>query len=414
MVKRKVKVDGFRVINERIELVPIDSIQPSPENVNQGDLGVVIDSVGRHGFYGCIVAQKSTGYIIAGEFRWRAAQHHGAKQVPVAFVDVDDAEARRMRLVDNRSTRLGTDDPAALATLLQELVCDGGLEGTGYDSEALDELLTDLGQTFTDHQSPQPEITKGDELTKKWGTATGQLWRIGSHQLFIGDSLQATNWERLCADFRPDGICTDPPFETAAPEVIQAMDASGAMCGIVLAGDKLAFGLVHFWDMRLNFIWRHGHARGGPNLNLPLFFHAHCLTLTKSTQVKTGWQRPRTDYGTVFETKEFPKAGEHHQKPVNLFCYMLEGFPWKTVVDPFAGYGTTLLACEQQHRRCYSMEISPKEAAIMLQRCADAGLMAEKLPDPASGNRHSPSLPAKPPHQRRSGASLSFALAGGN
>ena len=149
MAKRKIPADGFRVINERIELVPIDSIQPSPENVNQGDLGVVIDSVGRHGFYGCIVAQKSTGYIIAGEFRWRAAQHHGAKQVPVAFVDVNDAEARRMRLVDNRSTRLGMDDPAVLAILLQELANDGGLEGTGYDSEALDELLRDLAAPAT-------------------------------------------------------------------------------------------------------------------------------------------------------------------------------------------------------------------------------------------------------------------------
>jgi hypothetical protein len=48
-------------------------------------------------------------------------------------------------LADNRTTRLGTDDPAALAELLQEILAETGtLSGTGFDPDALDEILADL------------------------------------------------------------------------------------------------------------------------------------------------------------------------------------------------------------------------------------------------------------------------------
>jgi DNA modification methylase len=41
-------------------------------------------------------------------------------------------------------------------------------------------------------------------------------------------------------------------------------------------------------------------------------------------------------------------------------------------LEPFCGSGTTLIACEQLHRRCYAMEISPGYVAVSLQRWATA------------------------------------------
>jgi ParB-like chromosome segregation protein Spo0J len=144
--KQKTKtLAGPLILNERTELVPIDSIHPHERNVNQADLGAIIESIGVHGFYGTVIVQKSTGAILCGTHRWRAAHEKGYQQIPVTFIDVSDSQAVKIMLADNRTARLGTDDNAALADLLQALSNDGGIQGTGYDQEALDQLIADLG-----------------------------------------------------------------------------------------------------------------------------------------------------------------------------------------------------------------------------------------------------------------------------
>jgi len=39
------------------------------------------------------------------------------------------------------------------------------------------------------------------------------------------------------------------------------------------------------------------------------------------------------------------------------------------VLEPFAGCGTTLIACEQTERRCYAMELSPVYCDLIVKRC---------------------------------------------
>jgi hypothetical protein len=137
------------------EAVPLERLTPSPENVNEGDVGAIAESIQTNGFYGSVIAQRSSGTIIAGEHRWRAAQATGGETVPVIWLDVDDEQARRIRLVDNRTTRLGRDDPAALADLLRELSStSAGLAGTGFDGDDLDDLCRALalGETDPNHE----------------------------------------------------------------------------------------------------------------------------------------------------------------------------------------------------------------------------------------------------------------------
>jgi ParB-like chromosome segregation protein Spo0J len=153
--KRKSGVkDAPGIVPQKYEMVPVGALQPNGWNVNQGDLGSIIQSVQVNRFYGAVLAQKSSGKIIAGEHRWRAAQSEGLQAVPVIWMDVDDDTAKRIMLADNRTSRLGMDDPAALADLLQSLP---SLEGTGFDSEALQELLSDMSATpFDGPAEPDP------------------------------------------------------------------------------------------------------------------------------------------------------------------------------------------------------------------------------------------------------------------
>jgi hypothetical protein len=139
---------GFRILNESTELVPAGSIQPHPRNVNRANLPPIAESIRVNGFYGTVIVQKSTGFILAGSHRWREAVEQGAAEVPVTFIDVDDATALRIMLADSRTQRLGADDPLPLSELLGDM---GELAGTGFTEADLDALLTDAGmQTFQD------------------------------------------------------------------------------------------------------------------------------------------------------------------------------------------------------------------------------------------------------------------------
>jgi len=57
------------------------------------------------------------------------------------------------------------------------------------------------------------------------------------------------------------------------------------------------------------------------------------------------------------------------QKPVALIETLLENTPFaETVSDPFAGSGSTLIACENLKRRCYAMDLDPGYCDVIVDR----------------------------------------------
>lgn len=72
---------GVRVINQSTETVALDALRPHPRNPRQGNIGAIHDSITANGFYGQVVAQKSTGFILAGNHRWRAAAQPAAPKL---------------------------------------------------------------------------------------------------------------------------------------------------------------------------------------------------------------------------------------------------------------------------------------------------------------------------------------------
>lgn len=70
------------------------------------------------------------------------------------------------------------------------------------------------------------------------------------------------------------------------------------------------------------------------------------------------------------------REGEHEervhptQKPVKMLSEILQDFSKEndTVLDVFGGSGSTLIACEQLKRRCYTMELDPKYCDVIIKR----------------------------------------------
>jgi len=118
--------------------VPIDGLQPYGRNPRKGNTDVIVESLKRHGQYRPIVVRAKTYEVLAGNHTLAAARELGWDQIAATFVDVNDDEAARIVLVDNRAADLGTYDDDLLAELLSELP---DTTGTGYDADDLATLL---------------------------------------------------------------------------------------------------------------------------------------------------------------------------------------------------------------------------------------------------------------------------------
>lgn len=133
------------VLTERIDNVEPKALREHPRNPNRGDLDAIEDSVRHNGFYGALVAQRSTGYILSGNHRWKVAQRLGLATVPVIYIDVDDDRALRILLADNRTSELAHRDPTTLLELLDELdATKDGLAGLAYTLDDMEELRLSL------------------------------------------------------------------------------------------------------------------------------------------------------------------------------------------------------------------------------------------------------------------------------
>lgn len=124
--------------------VPIADLEPYPGNPRRGNVQAIVESLEAHGQFRPIVVQASTNYILAGNHTVQAAQQLGWTEIDAWVLDVDDDDAKRILLADNRTSDLGFYDDGDLLGLLSAL--EGDLIGTGYDTDDLTDLrhLTDI------------------------------------------------------------------------------------------------------------------------------------------------------------------------------------------------------------------------------------------------------------------------------
>jgi hypothetical protein len=127
-------------------LVPIDQVRQHPDNPNNGDDENLLESIQVNGFVTAITADANTGYIVAGNTRYRTLLALGATQIPVIWEDQWDATGAKRYLVgDNASSRRAVMDEYALSELLGELrETELGLLGTSVTNDEYDRLLLDL------------------------------------------------------------------------------------------------------------------------------------------------------------------------------------------------------------------------------------------------------------------------------
>ena|SRR5215467_1203940 len=137
-----------RDVETSVQLVPIDSLTPSPHNPRKIERAR-FDQLKRSLAADELMLQARPvialpdGTIVAGNMRWRAAVELGWSKIPCVTVDLDRERARVWMLRDNQA--YGEWDQPPLAALLAELRdASIDLDLTGFDERELQRLLGEL------------------------------------------------------------------------------------------------------------------------------------------------------------------------------------------------------------------------------------------------------------------------------
>lgn len=400
------------LLGAAVVMVPVADLENHPDNPRTGDIKGIAESIKSNGWWGVLVAQKSTGYVIVGNHRLRAARLLKMKELPVQYVDVSDPVARRILLADNRYSDLATYDEAALEKLLEAVLSSqASLEGTGYTPNDLDQLIASRGSRkleATDDPPARPEtpVTKpGDRVV------------LGEHVLVCGDASKEETWRRLLgADEKLDAVWTDPPYNVAyvgktkaalkikndALSSTEIRTLLGESLGLAARFSKkgapwyvaaphgpqfLPFALVlsglQIWRQtivwlkdvfvmgRSDYHYKHEVIFEGAVPDAPLGDSEYDSLIYGWTEGGSHpWFGDRRQT-TIWEVAR-PKASREHptMKPVELVrrALALSTQLGDVVCDPFSGSGTTLVVCEEMRRRARCIEIDPAYVDVIVSR----------------------------------------------
>ncbi len=385
----------MKIINQEIKETKVSELKVHPDNPRQGNVSDIARSIEINGFYGAIVAQKSTGFVLAGNHRLMAAKETGAKTIPVAWVDCDDEEARRILLADNRLSDLATYDESILATLLEELAqTEIGLDGTGYDSDFLDELA----RSNLENEEGLTDPDEVPDIPNEPVTKPGDLWLLGDHRLLCGDSTSIEDLERLVGDEKVSLWITDPPYnvdyvgkskaalkienDKMADEEFRSFLREAYFAADTVMRPGAVFYIWHAdsegynfrgaakdigWKVRQCLIWlKNTMVMGRQDYH---WKHEPCLYGWKPGAAHYwGTDRKQT---TILEFDRPSRSNDHPtMKPVELFQYQVENSskPLEVVLDSFGGSGTTLIVCQQTNRKARIMELDPKYCDVIVSR----------------------------------------------
>ena len=139
--------ESQHTLMSQVKKVKIQDLKYYPGNARRGNIEAVAESLTYHGQFKPIVVQKSTGYVLAGNHTMRAASEIlNWKTIGVVYVDVDDDQARRIVLADNRTSDLGDYDYDALYEILTEVPDP---IGTGYTQDIIDQINQVVNETVS-------------------------------------------------------------------------------------------------------------------------------------------------------------------------------------------------------------------------------------------------------------------------
>lgn len=374
-------------------LADINDLIPYIRNArthSESQIAQIAASIKEFGFLSPIlIAEDNT--ILAGHGRLAAARKLGLTKVPcVKESHLTETQRRAYIIADNKLSLNAGWDEDILAIELSELQgADFDLDLLGFDESELDSIFED------DKEVEDDDFDVEEELNKPRFSKAGDIWTLGRHRLICGDSTKEETYKSLMEDKKANLVVTDPPYnvnyEGSAGKIKNdnmntdkfynfLLDAFSNMEKVM--ADDASIYVFHADTEGLNF--RKAFNDAGFYLSGCCIWKKPSLVLGRSPYQ---WQHEPCLYGwkkkgkhqwysgrketTIWEFEKPKKNAEHPtMKPVALLAYPITNSSMSNtlILDPFGGSGSTLIACEQTDRSCYTIELDEKFCDVIVKR----------------------------------------------
>ena len=378
--------------NLQIVILPIDSLTPYEKNARQHkelDVEVIKKSIEEFGFNDPIGIWGDKNIIVEGHGRLAALKQLGWKEVPCIRLDhLTNEQRKAYALTHNRSAEMSSWDIEALDEELKALEGDFDLSALGFEE-------------FLNNEEPEvgdDDFNEDDFISETPESKLGDIYVLNNHRVMCGDSTKKEVVAKLVNEKVIDFVVTDPPYNV--DYVGKTADA------LKIQNDKKSDSdFRSFLD--LSFINLFENMKPGANI---FVFHAdseeenfraafkgagfkyhqswiwvknsivlgHGWAHYQHEPILVGWKEGaahydtgRRDLSTVLNYDRPTRSLEHPtMKPLDLIGYLIEEGSKKgdLCLDLFGGSGSTLIACEQAQRSCYTMEIDPRYADVIVKR----------------------------------------------
>lgn len=357
---------------------------------SEAQVAQIAASIREFGFLSPIlVAEDNT--ILAGHGRLAAALKLGLKKVPcVKENHLTETQKRAYIIADNKLSLNAGWDSELLAVELSELEgADFNLDLLGFDEAELSSIFD------ADKDVSDDDFDVEKELEEPCFSKTGDIWMLGKHRVICGDATKLETYKTLLENTKVNLVVTDPPYnvnyEGSAGKIkndnmeddkfYQFLFNSFVNMEQAMADDASIY-VFHADTEGLNF--RKAFQDAGFYLSGCCIWKKPSLVLGRSPYQ---WQHEPCLYGwkkkgkhkwyagrketSVWEFEKSKKNADHPtMKPIALLAYPIKNSSMTNslVLDPFAGSGSTLIACEQTGRICYAIELDEKYCDVIVKR----------------------------------------------
>ena len=328
--------------------------------------------------------------IIGGHQRCTVLQDLGYTEIDCIVISVDKTKEKALNIALNKIT--GEWNKELLADLIADLQnSDFDVSFTGFEPPEIEQLFN----TVHSKDIKEDDFDIDAELEKPAVSKKGDLWKLGRHRLYVGDSTLPESYDILMDGNKANITITDPPYN------VNYEGSAGKIKNDKMAEDQFEkFLFAAFVNMEQNMAddasiyvfhsdshglaFRRAFEEAGFYLSGCCIWKKQSLVLGRSPYQwihepclfgwkkggKHQWYAGRSET-TVWEYDK-PKKNDLHptMKPINLIAYPIKNSSMSNciVLDPFGGSGSTLMAADQMDRICYTIELDEKFADVIVSR----------------------------------------------
>ena len=392
-------VNGIKIHCKYDQLLSLDEIKFHPKNRNkhpQEQIERLAKIFKYNGVRKPAVISELSGLMTAGHGRVLTARHCGMEFYPVVFQHYDsDVHEYDDIQADNATALWAELDFEAIAEDVKEFdMHDDDMLGI-KDFDPLDDEFEEHDGDPDDVPGSAPAICK-----------PGDLWELGNHRLLCGDATSLENVHTLMGNEIADITFTSPPYNAGTFGFQKGLDKYKGksdnktqdeyfdflvlFTNICLEKSKYVFFNNQFLSGNRYALGKYfGHYNSAikeffpwikntapPNVNKGVFSNRFefILCLEKNNTKKgfpVDWQGK---FHNVIDghtaANENVSKGEHKATmPMYVVEWFIERLDFvKSIYDPFAGTGTTLIACEKNRLKSFNMELDANYCDIIIKR----------------------------------------------